>query len=366
MTREEYEEKYGVKIPTPGLAEPSTSTEPQEDEVGFFGEAGQDIAQTASGIGEASRRTGADIQQITQTKATLPEKVGQIGGRILGGASDIFGEVVKGGAKLALTRGGEERVRGGISKVAEPVAESEFVQDLIARYEGLSEENKDTVDAMLGVGKFVTDLAGLKVAQVGIKGAKPALETAATTAIKGVREGAEATAKVAGKTIGKKLDDVAVRNALELTEPVLLKKGAIGGFTQAGKPGGFTTKGPFGKIVREPTKFDREVAEAAAPFVKKLRNPVRNNESLNREIARFANDEVTPFLKGSTAKISKKNVEKALNDIEIPPVFKTDAVMERSYETVRKMMLKRLDEADETAEGMWKARIKFDKDVADQ
>jgi hypothetical protein len=163
--------KIGAFEKRQDLIQPRTDTQPEGPS--FLGEAGQDIAQTASGIGDVGRDTGRKIQESVSSDAPFQVKLGQVSGAVAGGISGTIGEVLKGGAKLALTRGGEERAKGAIGAVTEPIVQSKPVQGLIEYYQSLSDNDRRTVDASLGGAGLALDVAllggGKKAGEVAIK-----------------------------------------------------------------------------------------------------------------------------------------------------------------------------------------------------
>jgi hypothetical protein len=171
-----------------------------------------------------------------------------------------------------------------------------------------------------------------------------------------------AVAKNAEKQVVKQAANTA-REALELTAPVLNKKASISAFERAGKPGGVETTGKTGKIQYTPTSYDKQVAEAAAPYISKAKNPAQNSHALGTEIERFAEQEVTPFLKNNPRAVNVKTIEADLRSKPIPDLFKTDAVLEKSYELVRNRMIARVKESGGTTFDIWNARKRFDEDV---
>jgi len=133
-----------------------------------------DIGQTAKNIGGTVVDTG---KRILESSAAY--KRGEIGavrglsesaGLGLGGASKVIGDVVTGGIKTLLSQQQEEALKGAVGSKIKSALPSLVEADksigspvakLIDRYKGLDENAKRSVDAVLGVGSFALDFAGL-------------------------------------------------------------------------------------------------------------------------------------------------------------------------------------------------------------
>jgi hypothetical protein len=210
---------------------------------------GGDIKETFQGIKGAVTGAFGDVKEAFShgDDQTFGESLFQAGGAIAGGASDVIGEGVKGAVKVALTQKKEDELKGAIGNIGSKVAESEKLQQLIAGYERLQEENPRAarnLEAALGFGELGLDVGtgavGTKaltpVAKATVRKAKSlfpkgkvfksadeVIEEAAKTlddSVAGTREAAEAGA--ARLTIREKAVDLSpdVKKRLQKAGPV--------------------------------------------------------------------------------------------------------------------------------------------------
>lgn len=156
----------------------------------------------------------------------------------------------------------------------------------------------------------------------------------------------------------------AIQDAIELTSPALAKKDKIAAFAQAGKPGG-VVKSRFGSVTRTPSKEDIEVAKAASPFLKG-KDPIKSVDTLGKEISRFSDESVRPYLKANPRAYNQATLSKALQDVDPPDWIKADATAERTYSLVKQRMVEATTRHPGTMEGLWDSRISFDQTVKQQ
>jgi len=231
-------------------------------------------------------------------------------------------------------------------------AESTFnIATLLAGGEG----NKP-LSVSEGAGQLKGDLSSLfDTAKGAAKNVASGVKTMVTPTAPDIQELVDTTSGVADKK--------ARISSLEQT-------GAIG---KNGKPLGGTKQTLLGGIKSEPTPFDIARAESVRGIVKPGASPVENLTNLNKEIARISTDEVRPALReaGKTIPISDQapgwnSTVKRLADIEKPDIIKADSTLNKTYDLVRQRMIDQIKKQPATVEGLWDARIAFDKVVQDQ
>lgn len=146
-----------------------------------------------------------------------------------------------------------------------------------------------------------------------------------------------------------------------------------GAVDKKGNPIGGTKQTLMGGIQTEPTGRDLARAKDVSGIVKPGAGPVKNLTSLNKEISRISEKEVTPILEkaGSVTPISEKTpgwntTVQRLADIEKPDIIKADATLDKTYDLVRQRMVDQIQKQPATVKGLWDARIEFDRVVKDQ
>lgn len=165
-----------------------------QKEPSFLQETGQDIKQIGTDISQATGKRLTSVNEAQQAYQSGKQGILQTGfqmfGQGAGYASDVIGAGVKGLVKSVLPQKAEESVKSSLSSVLAPVAQSDTVKALLSKYNSLDESTKRNIDATLGIGSLVTDIAtgygGKKVAQVGLE-----------TGLKGATRSAELAGKVA-------------------------------------------------------------------------------------------------------------------------------------------------------------------------
>lgn len=179
--------RAGVKTPT----QPAV----QEKPVGAFADMPSDIGETAGGVAKQLYGAGKNISDRLGSEQTLAEKVVGTGADIFRGVGRAAGELVLGAGKLALNPTQEKAVAEKVGEVAGKIAQSDPVQEVMARYQSLSPETKAQVDNALGyaegLGAILTGGAAKNVATKG-------LEVATETAQKGATLASQATKGVLG------------------------------------------------------------------------------------------------------------------------------------------------------------------------
>lgn len=231
------------------------------------------------------------------------------------------------------------------------------------------------------------------IAQLGtaIGPGKDVLETVGDK----VKSGLETTKNVATGNIDAikansaiKVDAAATKDATDLLQPTMNKKLAINTLKQSGtmtKPlldeAGATIKpakglgaeetGLLGNVKAKVTPKIENVAEDVKGLISKNKSPIENISSINKEISRVSDEEVTPALKNNKTVISNSAVSKRLEAIQPTRLIKGDDTLSRTYQQVKELMLEKLSEHANTKEGitshnLWEARKAFDSDVESQ
>jgi hypothetical protein len=162
--------KMGIvqPAPTPTIVD-------RREKVGISNDFGQDVGQTFAGIFDSIKGTyGKQMEAVKATQRgeqTPLRAAGQIAGIGLGGASDVVGEVVKGGVKSVLTQEQEDKTKETIEDVVSPIMQSESVKYLMGKYDSLSDKQKRDLDAITGTAEFGVDFLtggiGAKVLKAG-------------------------------------------------------------------------------------------------------------------------------------------------------------------------------------------------------
>ena len=254
-----------------------------------------DIKETGTGIKNVFNKGKEKVTAALDASIDNPDgnigtdlkALGQAFGAGAGTLSDIFGEVLKGGAKSVLTEGGEKAVKEGITKVATPIVNSKPIQMLKEKYDSLSDDEKRTVDGLLGVASLAADFTG---AGVGAKGAKVAGKAAVETA------------EMAGKTAAKVAAPVV--NAAKGTKDVVM----MGAEALGRIPGKVAVNVAEKQAAREavntlPEGIARQAAQNGieVPDVQTLMK-VTDSVPAQKTIARELVDTAKAFAKGETKK----------------------------------------------------------------
>ena len=176
---------------------------PQPERNDLFARIGSDMGEDFRGIGEDAvsqfSQAGKNIVDTAQDKnLSLPEKALGIGAEAFKRGGRFIGNTLLGGAKLATTPEFEQKVVDVAQGIGETVAETETVQDLITKYKGLSEDEKQGVQNALGFAEGAAELFGAGRVTSGLKSG---IETAATVGARGGKDLAESFVDTAGKTV---------------------------------------------------------------------------------------------------------------------------------------------------------------------
>jgi hypothetical protein len=233
MTQEEFSQKIKVKYPqykdvdTATLVNkivakyPEYKTQISDIQPTGIKETVQDIKQTGQGIVDVAKSRftkGKDaLMAGIRGEQGIKDTVMQVAGQGAGAISDIASEVVVGAGKTLLPQSVETGIQETVSKVAEPVIQSQPIQNLFTKYEELKKTDPvlaRNIDGLLGITSLGLDLAtlgGAKVATTAGKeviesGAKQVLKTGTETATK-IARGTETAKDMTLKFIAPEVDD---------------------------------------------------------------------------------------------------------------------------------------------------------------
>lgn len=147
----------------------------------------RDIQQTGAGIKSRFQKRAGNIRESIEkglvTDEQSPVSAGfQATGQAAGFLGDVIGELFKGGVKTLTKQETEEKLKEVIQNTGKAIVSTEPVQSLVERWETLKQEDPEAarnVEAALGIGDFVTNLAGVGIAGRGVKtGVRTGLEQA--------------------------------------------------------------------------------------------------------------------------------------------------------------------------------------------
>lgn len=209
MTREQYEKTYGT-APDFSTAKSAPSGG------GFIQDAWSDIKQTATNLKNTAVNTfGKQKEALSASiegKQSLPKGLGQAFGYGAGGLSSAVGDVVTGGVKTLLPQSTEDTLKEGVTSVAKPVMESEFVKRIMEGYEAMDDEQKRDIDAKLGVASLASDFLGFGAAKKPLLSASKNAVRTGEKVISSVKNVSNAVSKVVPpiKNLATGIKDVAV------------------------------------------------------------------------------------------------------------------------------------------------------------
>jgi hypothetical protein len=130
---------------------------------GFVSDAVTDIKQTGSNLRETFADTISDVKDVKKSLSSGEQgdarSIFQATGELAGGISNAAGDLVTGAVKTVLPQSAEDKLKGAINKTAEPIVNSNIAQNLVSRYESLDPKTKRDVDAILGIGGLVSEVA---------------------------------------------------------------------------------------------------------------------------------------------------------------------------------------------------------------
>lgn len=171
-----------------------------------FRETSGDVAETFRGVGEELFGAGEKIVETATDRDLTPgEKLRGVGAETFRGASRAFGEAIIGAGKTVLPQRAEEAVARKVQEVGGKIGETEFVQNLVRKYQALPPETKREVDNALGFGE---GLAEILTAGAASRVVKPVI----SAAVRGVEATKETTKRLLSRATPRAISDV--RNRL--------------------------------------------------------------------------------------------------------------------------------------------------------
>lgn len=220
LTKEQFEKLYGTQtVKQFGNIQPS-------GEVSFGADVVQDIKQTGSNLVNTAKTTFSKQKEAliagTEGKQGLFRSLGQAFGIGAGGVAQGIGDVVTGTVKTALPQSGEDVVKSSIGSVAKPVVESNFVQNIMSKYDSLDENQKRDVDALLGVGSLASEFVGGSLVKKPVTTAIKGTSNLAKKAVVGAGEMVVDVAKPVTDVVGSVLDTakLAGQGAMRIPERI--------------------------------------------------------------------------------------------------------------------------------------------------
>jgi len=225
--------------------------------------------------------------------------------------------------------------------------ESDIGKKSIQEFQNLSDRTKANMGALFEVISSVVGGGTAKAIQQPIK-------TAVKETVEGVVKQAE---KRVIRLSQKELDD---------TTRLVMEKPKKSNVISAGMEGRATQTGKAKKFDVTPSGRDTEIAKDVLKVSRKGGNVVETLEDVNKAIPNIAEKEVRPFLQSNPRAFNMPTVEARLRSIEMPDLFKTDKILENTYNLVRERMVDTINKGKKTMEGLWDSRKEFDKIVREQ
>lgn len=175
-----------------------------EDTMGDISQVGSDIKS----IVQSKAKKIGELSSMVGTGERNPIEAGfQAAGQVAGGISDIIGNILKGGVKVALNQNTENKVKEVVSKFGKEIVKNPQVQNVIGWYNELPQNAQDNIDAAGGIVSLIGDVAGLSAgkesvtttAKTAIKGA----ENVVGTTVKGIKNVGSDVVKIGEKVVPK-------------------------------------------------------------------------------------------------------------------------------------------------------------------
>lgn len=174
--------------------------------------------------------------------------------------------------------------------------------------------------------------------------------------------------KAAGKVIGKGVEYVgkkleqsgAVGKAVKLLEPLM----STAEKTAAIKQGRGVAPTLFGGLEINPSSFEKQVAETAAPYIDYSVSHVDNVANLNKGIETEA-EALKAQIAGKDPIFNRNQLRKKLMDMEVGPQVASDPVIAKNQELAIDKYLEFLENEKNNISGALEARKKFDSWLLD-
>lgn len=149
-----------------------------------------DLQQTGKEVVGVVKKRASNIKESfdARKQGQNPIEGGyQVAGQVVGGLSEVFGTLIKGTAKVALSDEDENKVKTEISKrmgiaMTDPLI-NKVVTTATEKYNELSPEQKRNVDATGGIISFISEFVGGSAAKTGVTAARKGVTVAKDTVV---------------------------------------------------------------------------------------------------------------------------------------------------------------------------------------
>jgi hypothetical protein len=293
---------------------------------------------------ELNRAQGATLQMpsVREINPALNKTNSQVVGEVAGTALEALSGRIGKGAVDAASKTAGNLLSGATAKNVALGTGLGYALDVTQGLQGNRGENRTGMAAAIpGVGTAVG------VGTAGLLGA--------------AKVGSALTRKVANAYDPEAIAQKGLDEAIELTAPVLNKKGSIQAFERSGMPGGVESQGALGTYKTTATPRQIEIAQSVQDIVSKKKGPIDNIVSINENIASISEKEIAPFLEANPAPFNVKTLNAYLRDTtEIPDFIKADSTLQNMYDLTRQRMLAVAEKYPKTTKGLWDARKEFD------
>lgn len=162
-----------------------------------------DVVDTAKGIvGNIKERTGnvVDIVRKSAAGERSPIKSGfDVAGEVVTGVADTAGEIIIGGAKMALPESQEQKIAQVFGEGVESVVETEGVQTLLETYNSLPEDTKRDLQTAGQLSSALLEIVTLG----GAKAVTPAVKRTVGEALDSIQDQSTKFARGVGKSTEK-------------------------------------------------------------------------------------------------------------------------------------------------------------------
>lgn len=333
-----------------------------------------DIKETVTGVTGISegpvKTAGENIyRKAIEKDRNLFQKGVGIGSEVFRGGAGVVGELVIGAGKVVLPQEAEEAIAGKVEEIAEDIGSTEFVQDILNKYESLNPETKRQVDNILGYSAGLTEVIGLGGAS---RLSKPILKVIGETVdeatklkiitkegvekvvAKGITKTEEISKKITGK---KRLLDTEELNFL--AQPKLTKRLEKEAIEKGELVDATALRGSFIK----PSAFDKDVAKALSVLKLTTKDtPVSIFDKVRKRVKK--NDTfLKRGLKDSNIKYELGELDNAIQNgsKELEILFSSDANAKNTFDAVKKAFLKEAEKQGLTLENLFIGRQAFDK-----
>lgn len=197
----------------------------------------------------------------------------------------------------------------------------------------------------------------------------PAAPLAATKAVKGAKLATSAVKSVAN-TVKNKATGALTKelDVADIISDPLNKAGRTdllkmtGKQTKAGETLGVQKEGLMGQVKPIQTKQDLAKIDNVREYITS-KDPIEQIANLNKGAADISETIIRPALEANKSFFNPNILNSRLSKVEVPRLFRTDKVLENTYNEVRKMMLESAVKFPKNKIGLYDARIDFDQAV---